>query len=97
MTTKTPLAVAARKQLDKMIQLTFQTDGTLPVIDKQQDREEWMAWRRWRVNNDLNVAFMDTRKTWTVPTRIPPIDWDQAIRDMKPQKSKTKARQDPLL
>lgn len=85
MKTKTPLATETSKKLNALVEQVYETESTLPVLDRKEDSREWAEWRRWRINHDLSVAFMDAQRKWTVPLRNPPTDLNQAIREARPK------------
>lgn len=54
-----------------------QKPSPLPVLE--HGSPAWRAWRQWRLDHDLPVAFMDRQQRWTVPTEWPPSDLDTAL------------------
>ena len=68
-----------KDRLQHLGELIYARDGELPVIERGS--AEWNAWRAWRVENGLNVSFMNRQERWTVPLRWPPTDLESAIRE----------------
>lgn len=58
----------------------YEAHGTLPVIDRRTDVEQWKAWRIWRIQNRQPVVFMDRQDRWTVLTPWPLADFDELER-----------------
>lgn len=83
---RAPTVGNAERKLNALCIQTYDTQGTLVVIESDKDREAWRAWRSWRINHDLSVKFMDSCKSWTVPSEFPPENIDQAIRDARPRR-----------
>lgn len=61
-------------RMDVLAKRIIDVDGLLPIIERAHDKSEWAAWRRWRMDNDLPVNFMDKRERFTVLTKYPPAD-----------------------
>ena len=62
------------KRLFQLSKKIHAAEGELPVLDRQDDKSQWLAWRSWRKDNGLSVSFMDKQQRWTVPTKWPPVD-----------------------
>jgi len=66
---------------DKLLRLGRKLHGKdgWPVL--RRNEPEWDVWRAWYIKNGVPVRFMDTRPVWTVPTELPPLDLDEALKE----------------
>jgi len=74
------MTVPDREFMDRIHQLAkriHKVEGSLPVIDRVAQREQWAAWRQWRVENRQPVSFMDRQNRFTVLTAWPPGDFEE--------------------
>lgn len=67
-----------QQKISLLAERLYRRDKRLAVI--RAGTPAWEAWRAFRARHGIHNRFMDSQKTWTVPSEYPPADIDFELR-----------------
>lgn len=68
-----------RKRVQELSTLIYKRDKHLPVVHRNSG--PWLEWQDWRQRHGISNSYFNSAECYTVPTELPPIDIDRAIRE----------------